>query len=62
MPELTMEYVNSTLVPNYHSARFDVTCAKLFSFSDFETFPTTWAKRLQQNKKRSVFLLIAVAL
>jgi hypothetical protein len=61
LPELTMTYVNSTLVPNYRSAGFDVTRAKLISFSDFETLPTTWAKRLQQNTNRSVFFLMAVA-
>jgi 16S rRNA (adenine(1408)-N(1))-methyltransferase len=61
LPELTMEYLNSVLVHLYELAGFDVTQANLISFSDLKTLPTTWAKRLQQNKNRSVFLLTAVA-
>ncbi len=61
IPELSMQYINSILVEQYKSAGFDIQCARLISFSELRNLSTTWAKKLQQNKDRSVCLLEAIA-
>ncbi len=59
LPELSKEFVESFLVPRYESAGFNVLQTQSISFSELAALPTTWAKRLQHNKERSVLLLTA---
>jgi 16S rRNA (adenine(1408)-N(1))-methyltransferase len=61
LPELTKEYVESVLIPHYKSVGFHQIQTKWIAFSELDTLPTTWAKRLQHNKDRSVLLLTATA-
>ena len=60
LPELSKEFVESVLVPHYASAGFNVIQMRSISFPQLEGLPTTWAKRLQHNKDRSVLVLNAI--
>ncbi|HSE41347.1 MAG TPA: class I SAM-dependent methyltransferase [Acidobacteriota bacterium] len=61
LPDLSSDYVESRLIPHYKSAGFDVAEATLSPFSKLKVLPTTWAKKLHQNKDRQLFELVAYA-
>ena len=61
LPELTVEHVDSTLATSYLQAGFEVTERGTFLPEDWPDLQTSWAKRLMQNRKRSLIYLIARA-
>jgi 16S rRNA (adenine(1408)-N(1))-methyltransferase len=61
LPEVTKEFVESFFVPHYKAVGFHKIQTRWIPFSEFSTLPTTWARRLQHNKDRSVLLLTATA-
>lgn len=62
LPPVSLSYIDSTLVPRYREAGFEVLKRGLLSASDWARLQTSWAKRLQGGGNRSVFYIIARSL
>ena len=58
---LTLEVIDTMLVPKYAEAGFEITERGIISDSAWAKLETSWAKRLQGNEQRSVVYLIARA-
>ena len=56
---LTVEIVDSVLVPNYAAAGFEIVERGIIAASEWPEFETSWAKRLQGNEQRPITYLIA---
>lgn len=56
---VSLSYIDSTLVPRYREAGFEVLERGLLSASDWAGLQTSWAKRLRGGGNRSVFYIIA---
>lgn len=56
---VSLAYIDSTLVPRYREAGFEVLERGLLSASAWAKLQTSWAKRLQGGGNRSVFYIIA---
>lgn len=61
VPELTVEHIDSVLAPSYRQAGFEISERGTFLPADWPELGTSWAKRLMQNRKRSLIYLIAKA-
>jgi 16S rRNA (adenine(1408)-N(1))-methyltransferase len=59
LPPVSLAYIDSTLIPCYREAGFEVLERGLLSSSDWSRLQTSWAKRLQGGGNRSVFYVIA---
>jgi 16S rRNA (adenine(1408)-N(1))-methyltransferase len=62
LPPLTEEYVQSTLIPRYEAAGFDVQESGIISHSEWPHLETTWAKRLRDSNCRRLLFIVASAL
>ena len=58
---LTLEVVDTVLVPNYAAAGFEIIERGIIAASEWPEFETSWAKRLQGNEQRPITYLIARA-
>ena len=56
---LTLEVVDTVLVPNYAAAGFAIIERGIIAASEWPTLETSWAKRLQGNEQRPITYLIA---
>lgn len=61
LPPLTEEYVESTLVPRYALAGFDVEESGISAHSEWPHTETTWGKRLGDNSDRQLLFIVARA-
>jgi len=61
LPDLSLEFVDSILVPRYASASFEITERGVRPASEWPEFNTSWARRLQGNEQRPITYLIARA-
>jgi 16S rRNA (adenine(1408)-N(1))-methyltransferase len=62
LPPLTEEYVGSTLIPRYEMAGFKVEESGISSDAEWPHLETTWARRLRDNRRRQLLLIIAKAI
>jgi hypothetical protein len=62
LPPLTVEHVDSVLVPLYRDAGFEMRERGIISASSWPEFHTSWAKRLKGNTNRSLLYIIAQAI
>lgn len=58
---LTSDYLETTLIPRYRSAGFDVTEYGSSPTENWQQLHTSWAQRLRGNAERKLFYLIAEA-
>ena len=58
---LTLEVVDTELIPNYAAAGFEIVERGIIAASEWPEFETSWAKRLQGNEQRPLIYLIARA-
>jgi hypothetical protein len=58
---MSLPYIDSTLVPRYREAGFEVLERGLLSALDWAKLQTSWAKRLRGDGNRSVSYIIARA-
>jgi len=58
LPGLSIEYLRSELIPKYRSAGFEVEDHGERAPADWQRLETSWARKLQGNKDRTVFFLI----
>ena len=56
---LSLEFVDSVLVPNYAAAGFQIAERGILDASELPKLDTSWAKRLQGNERRAITYLIA---
>lgn len=61
LESMSLESIDSDLVPRYRDAGFDVIDRGLLSPSDWSRLQTSWSKRLRGGGNRSVFYIIARA-
>jgi 16S rRNA (adenine(1408)-N(1))-methyltransferase len=59
---LTLEMVDTGLVPNYAAAGFEIIERGVIAASEWPEFKTSWARRLQGNEQRPLTYLIARAM
>lgn len=59
LPPLTIEHIDSVLVPKYKVAGFEIFERGMIAPSEWPGLQTSWAKRLQGNKSRALIYLIA---
>ena len=59
---LSLEFIDSVLVPNYAAAGFEITERGILAASEWPEFDTSWAKRLKGNERRPITYLIARAM
>jgi 16S rRNA (adenine(1408)-N(1))-methyltransferase len=58
---LSLEFIDTELVPNYAAAGFETLERGILDASQWPEFKTSWAKRLQGNERRPITYLIARA-
>jgi 16S rRNA (adenine(1408)-N(1))-methyltransferase len=58
---LTLEAIDTVLVPNYAAAGFEIIERGIIAASEWPALETSWAKRLQGNEQRPITYLIARA-
>lgn len=58
---LSLEFIDSVLVPNYAAAGFKIIERGIISASEWPELNTSWAKRLKGNERRPITYLIAAA-
>jgi hypothetical protein len=58
---LTLEIIDSVLIPNYRAAGFQIIERGMIAASEWPALETSWAKRLQGNEQRPLTYLIARA-
>jgi len=58
---LTLEVIDSVLIPNYRAAGFEIIERGMIAASEWPALETSWAKRLQGNEQRPLTYLIARA-
>ena len=58
---LTLEIIDSVLIPNYRAAGFEIIERGMIAASEWPALKTSWAKRLQGNEQRPLTYLIARA-
>ncbi len=58
---LTLEVVDTVLVPNYAAAGFKIIERGIIAASEWPALETSWAKRLQGNEQRPITYLVARA-
>jgi 16S rRNA (adenine(1408)-N(1))-methyltransferase len=62
LPEsISIAYIDSTLIPHYREAGFEILERGLLSPSEWPRVQTSWAKRLKGNAGRSLIYIIARA-
>ncbi len=61
MQPLTLEVIDSVLVPNYTAAGFEIIERGIIAASEWPALETSWAKCLQGNSERPITYLIARA-
>lgn len=61
LPPLTVEYLDSILAPAYRRANFEVVGRGVLGAAEWESLPTTWAKRLSGSADRTVMYVVARA-
>jgi 16S rRNA (adenine(1408)-N(1))-methyltransferase len=61
LPAMSVEYIDSELVPHYRSAGFEILERGLLAPAEWPEIQTSWAKRLRGNAGRSVVYIIARA-
>jgi len=59
LPDLTEEYVRSTLAPRYAKAGFRVEETGINTEAEWPHIETTWAKRLRNNSSRRLLFIVA---
>ena len=62
LPTLSIDYLESVLIPKYEAAGFEVMEKGILSPSDWSRLETSWARKLQGNTNRNVIYLIAQAM
>lgn len=58
IPELTLVFVHSYLIPKYIAAGFDPLEVRRLDNDEWAKLETSWAKRLHGNSGRTVFYLV----
>ncbi len=58
---LTLEVVDTVLVPKYAAGGFEIIERRMIAASEWPALETSWAKRLQGNEQRPITYLIARA-
>ena len=58
---LSLEYIDSTLVPRYRKSGFEVVDRGVLAPAEWPKLQTSWASRLRGNGSRSVFYVLARA-
>lgn len=61
LPELSLEFIDRVLIPNYAAAGFEIVERGVRPASEWPEFDTSWARRLQGNEQRPITYLIARA-
>lgn len=61
LPSLTDEYIQSTLIPRFAMAGFDVRESGISAPAEWPHIDTTWTKRLQNNRSRRLLFIVARA-
>jgi 16S rRNA (adenine(1408)-N(1))-methyltransferase len=61
LPTLSAAYVDAVLLPKYRDAGFEIFERGALSQADWPKLHTSWAKRLQGNRNRSLIYFIARA-
>lgn len=61
LQSLSIAYIDSTLIPNYSSAGFEILERGVLSPSEWPKLQTSWAKRLKGSMGRSLLYIIARA-
>ena len=61
VPEVTIPYVDSVLVPKYREAGFEIVEKGILSQTEWATIETSWAKRLRGRPSRSLIYIVARA-
>jgi hypothetical protein len=59
LPPLSVEHIDSVLVPKYKSAGFEIFERGIIAPSEWPGLQTSWAKRLKGNQSRALIYLIA---
>lgn len=59
IPALTIEYLETVLIPKYEAAGFEVLEKGVLNQSEWSRLETSWARKLQGNESRKVVYLIA---
>lgn len=62
LPILSSDYTDSTLAEHYRKAGFEIIVRETLKNSDWSKLETTWAKRLKENRHRSVVRILARAI
>ena len=62
LTELSLEFVDRELIPNYAAAGFQTIERGVFTASEWPDLNTSWAKRLEGNERRAITYLIARAI
>ena len=58
---LSLEFIDSVLIPNYTTAGFQIIQSGILNASQWPDLKTSWAKRLQGNERRAITYLIGRA-
>jgi 16S rRNA (adenine(1408)-N(1))-methyltransferase len=61
LQSISIEYIDSSLVPHYRAAGFEILERGMLSPSEWPKVQTSWAKRLKGNVGRSLIYIIARA-
>lgn len=59
LPPLSADYLQNTLLPKYRAAGFEILESGDLNSDDWSKLETSWARKLQGNRSRKVFYLIA---
>ena len=62
LPDLSISYIENTLVPYYNKKKIIITEIKLFSNEDLRKLNTLWAKKLMVSKKRDIYSIEGIIL
>ncbi|HEX7330838.1 MAG TPA: hypothetical protein VF290_05015 [Pyrinomonadaceae bacterium] len=55
---LSLEFIDTVLVPKYAAAGFQITERGILAASEWPEFETSWAKRLKGNERRPITYLV----
>ena len=62
LTQLSLEFIDRELIPNYAAAGFETIERGVFTASEWPELNTSWAKRLEGNERRAITYLIGRAM
>jgi 16S rRNA (adenine(1408)-N(1))-methyltransferase len=61
LPQISREFLKTVLRPRYEAAGFEIVKSEEFPNDKWPRLRTSWAKRLQNNRRRSLLYVLARA-